>query len=385
MSGALKTRGIFVKHNNNFDLLRLMAAAQVMFMHAVGHLHLPTGQPLTTFVWAVPGVPCFFIISGFLVMGSALQSSSVGSFFRKRALRIYPALIVNILILELVVFSTGQLLGGKYPLAYAETLAAYMATASVAVGTFLTKIPEIYTFQSGPFDGLLPFYPSGVMWTLTIELSFYLVVPLFAFLVLWNRRLALIAIAAAFTASVLYAQSLSREFSAQHEILDSLVPQYFWMFAIGMIARISWHRIAPLFEGKALFWVPLYFVVSFYGYRAGWFELAIDFHYDTSPVLAARIVLLACALLSAAYTFQNASAFLRGNDISYGVYLWHMLFITLALALGFKESAWLWIAVPGCTLAAAAASWVLVERPALRLKEGWQIFRVAPSANTESA
>jgi peptidoglycan/LPS O-acetylase OafA/YrhL len=73
-------------------------------------------------------------------------------------------------------------------------------------------------------------------------------------------------------------------------------------------------------------------------------------------------------VLSCAYTCKVASSWLKGTDLSYGIYLWHMLFVTIFLANGFTQSGWLWPIVITCTLGAAALSWFGIERPALKFK-----------------
>jgi peptidoglycan/LPS O-acetylase OafA/YrhL len=70
-----------VKHDNNFDLLRLFAACQVVYMHGVFQLKLPSGGLFFDLASAFPGVACFFIISGFLVSKSYLDSTIPAYFF----------------------------------------------------------------------------------------------------------------------------------------------------------------------------------------------------------------------------------------------------------------------------------------------------------------
>lgn len=44
---------------NNFDLIRLFAAAQVAIQHGMGHLQVD-GGPIGTMLSLAPGVPIFF-------------------------------------------------------------------------------------------------------------------------------------------------------------------------------------------------------------------------------------------------------------------------------------------------------------------------------------
>ena len=92
-----------VSTDNNFDLIRLIAAAQVAVRHCLVHMGFE-GSPLTNLVSVFPGVPIFFFISGFLIFQSHRVSQSRRQFFVNRVLRIYPALIVCFAVSVVAVF-----------------------------------------------------------------------------------------------------------------------------------------------------------------------------------------------------------------------------------------------------------------------------------------
>ena len=60
---------------------------------------------------------------------------------------------------------------------------------------------------------------------------------------------------------------------------------------------------------------------------------------------------------------------LRGNDISYGVYIYHGLLINLFVEMEVIGSVETLMLVMGCTYLIAYVSWIAVERPFLRRKE----------------
>src|SRR5438132_14206383 len=89
---------------NNFDALRLVAAASVVFSHSFlvtegtqDHewLILLTGNQS---ILGLAGVFVFFAISGFLVTQSFEQTGDALRFLAKRALRIFPGLFVATLV-----------------------------------------------------------------------------------------------------------------------------------------------------------------------------------------------------------------------------------------------------------------------------------------------
>ncbi len=73
----------------NFDILRLLLAVEVVFVHAWATVD-------ASFNWDgyVMAVPAFLAISGFLVLQSYAESGSWRTFIRKRVLRIMPALLL---------------------------------------------------------------------------------------------------------------------------------------------------------------------------------------------------------------------------------------------------------------------------------------------------
>ncbi len=88
--------------DNNLNLLRFLAAAAVALSHS---FLLVTGDPesrplmkATGFSIGYHAVDIFFVISGFLVTQSWMRRNSLLDFTVARALRIYPALAVCVVL-----------------------------------------------------------------------------------------------------------------------------------------------------------------------------------------------------------------------------------------------------------------------------------------------
>lgn len=97
---------VLIRKQNNFDLLRLLCSLLVIAGHAVP---LQDAPPQYTKYVAYSntsldriGVLLFFFLSGLLVTSSLSRTSSLISFVMSRILRIWPALIVNVLLLSLL-------------------------------------------------------------------------------------------------------------------------------------------------------------------------------------------------------------------------------------------------------------------------------------------
>jgi peptidoglycan/LPS O-acetylase OafA/YrhL len=89
-----------VQTRNNFDLIRLFAAAQVAVSHAADWMHVPL--PWLNILGYFPGVPIFFFISGYLIYQSYANIKTpdrLRVFTINRILRLFPALSICIVVM----------------------------------------------------------------------------------------------------------------------------------------------------------------------------------------------------------------------------------------------------------------------------------------------
>ena len=160
------------KRTNNFDLLRLIAAVLVLVGHAPLILNAvyysfdpfaPVfGHPLHSF-----GLVVFFVISGFLVTRSWERRPSLFNFMTARILRLYPGLIVAMLILVFIVgpLITKTDLGNYFT---ATTTYKYLANATLIRITYV--LPGV--FEGNPIGPSL----NGSLWSLPYEFFCYFIV-----------------------------------------------------------------------------------------------------------------------------------------------------------------------------------------------------------------
>lgn len=347
-------------HKNNFNLLRLAAACQVVFTHSHAHLELPANSVLITVLAQFPGVACFFVISGFLVTDSCLRSNT-GDFFRKRARRIYPALAVNIVTLEFLVLLTGGHKADSWLNYFTVYIPTYVITAS-------DQIASQYIVINHNVGWFFSRYPSGVLWTLTVELTFYALLPVILSIARRSRRAGTAALALLIAISISFsATTVSRTFYSSHPIPNITVLPYLWIFSFGILARLYWKEAARLFENRILFWIALYFVVILVSCGIFNSPQLLDYKYTIGVVVVFRVLVLSGVVLSAAYSFTHLSTraeFLSRNDFSYGLYLWHMLVVTTLMSCNLTGHWWLWPVVYSLGLALAAISWFWIEVPA---------------------
>ncbi len=329
---------------NNFDLVRLLAALQVVFFHCINRLDLHPGA------WSVPisffhGVPIFFVASGFMVSASyERQQGNLKRYFKNRALRILPGLWVCLLVTVIVTSFFGF-----RPHRFID----FLWLPAQMVGLIYTP-PYLRSFGSGVYNGAL--------WTIPLELQFYIVLPavyLIAFRKRSNRML-LLALACFTVLSIFLAYYAPVDFGHYEPPLHKLtrysfLPQ-FYLFLYGVVLQRYRAFQSKWIAGKALYWALL--LIAFCYLKPDW---------PAANNLA--LLLLGTTAISAAYTIPSVSSFLKEQDISYGVYVYHGLIINVLVMTGhlggWRNSLLLFVA----TILIASCSWHFVERPILRSKQ----------------
>ena len=145
---------------NAFDVLRLFSVIQVMTLHfnAFFYQNRP-GMHLgyRGLVRLFPGVVILFSLSGFLIAASYENSASVKEFFRKRILRIYPALWLCTIVNLIVLYCLGQDIFNREMLLWAGTQIIGIANTPASLKHFAT----------GSINGAL--------WTVFTQIQLYVV------------------------------------------------------------------------------------------------------------------------------------------------------------------------------------------------------------------
>ena len=334
---------------NAIGLLRFSLAALVI----VHHTRVLGGfgeDPVLRFsrgqadlgVFAVAG---FFAISGFLVTRSA-ERSSTARYLWHRALRVFPAFWVCLIVIAL----------GFGPLMWLHehgTLSGYGTSADASPLGYLANNFYLLINQVR-IDGLLSGNPyptaiNGSLWTLAYEFSWYFVVALAAAAGLFRRRLAIFALIAFLVGSYLLAAD---PLGGIPVIGYALSSRFGLAFSLGMAAYL-WRDRIPLDDRLAVV-AGLAFVVTL---RFGFFSTI-------------GMAALAYGVLWAAWRLPFRRFGTR-IDLSYGVYIYAFpVQQTIALFGGHALGAPLFLAASlAGTLPLAFLSQVVVERPALRLKD----------------
>jgi peptidoglycan/LPS O-acetylase OafA/YrhL len=343
------------------DGLRAVAVLSVIIFH-VDFLTLPGG---------FTGVDMFFVISGYVISQSLYTRSDMSfsaylaDFYRRRFLRIVPALLVVLVACALVsaMFVPQAWLSAQND---QTGLAAYFGLSNF----MLAWNSDTYFSPSTQLN------PYTHTWTLAVEEQFYLVFPLIYFVWLRFRQrhslawalLPLLALASLVFSGVQTEQSPFEAFY--------LLPSRFWelasgamlfqLVATGRLALPSAATPAVLFAGLALVSGGLIFAD------------AKHFPFPWAVLTIAGTLLTLAAVVQKTDTpspllrlLQSTPATYVGR-LSYSLYLWHWpVLVFLRWTIGLEQLA-VQLAYPVIVAALAAASYHWVETP---LRTGRSLFQ----------
>ena len=337
--------------DNNFQLIRLLAATGVVLFHSYALTDHWTDEPLWQRMpelnFGALGVSCFFVISGFLVTQSWLARERVVPFVAARALRIYPALAGAVVLTVALAWISGTL-----------SLAGFLTDPqTLDYIVHVTPAWDIRHQLPGAFpENPIPHDVNGSLWTLPIELRLYVAVLAAGVIGLLARRVAWFALL-----WLLLLWWLVSPAGLPAPPFDKVTGDLVLLFALGSLASV-WRQAIPL--SLAIAAVALMLVII-------------------NPADLARgalfAPLLAYIVLVAAYHPRLAwPAFNRVGDYSYGVYVYSFpIQQTLVQRIPGIEPAPLFALAMVLTLVVAALSWHFLEQPALGLKS-----RFGPSDRT---
>ncbi|MEQ1788901.1 MAG: acyltransferase family protein, partial [Rickettsiales bacterium] len=174
-----------IDHNNNFNALRLCAALLVMLDHALDafsiNIELFTHNSVFGIGIGTFGVTIFFVISGFLVTQSWLNTQRVDLFLLNRAIRIYPALLVNVAITLLLIFISSSFLSSIQTSVELNALIASPFKAFQAISQEIPAILQRVTFILIP-DAISKLHNIS-LWTLPYEVLCYSILCILCFFI----------------------------------------------------------------------------------------------------------------------------------------------------------------------------------------------------------
>lgn len=351
---AAKDAGKNFPSRNNFDLIRLVAASQVAVVHATYNLglHFPAHERVMQLLECFPGVPIFFAVSGFLISASYRRAPSLCQYAANRALRIFPALWACFILGLGLAFLSGYFVHNPVPM---PTFVAWTAGQLSFVQFFNPQFMREYG------EGVL----NGSLWTIPVEMQFYLLTPIILITLRRGWMIFACLFAISIVANLIHGQGLDGQLAgslAEKLHAVSFLPWIF-MFLTGMLLEVMWPCIRRFVEGKGLCWLAGYACLT-----ALQMAFGIGLHGNALPFPYA--IFLSITTISLAFTRgQWAERLLHRNDISYGIYIYHMPIYNFCLELwGPLKGAPLMLAILSVPVV-SLVSWRLIEAPSMRLKK----------------
>lgn len=330
-------------NKNSLDLLRLVAAAMVLYSHQYALLGLAEPAFISWDTIGRAGVTIFFFLSGYLVWSSWDRDPHFKRFFQRRVLRIFPALWVVCLLSVFVLGPVVSVLSLRDYFLSSLTW-SYLATALLVPARIL---PGLFTANH------FPLVVNGSLWTLPVEFLCYCTIAVVGLTVLAAKLRRGLAIGLALAGVVLVAT------------YGPLVIGVFFVPHLEMVAMFWWGAVYGycLKRERERFGVAVVF-----------FAIAFTAFALLGPRGFERTAMLVCAA-ALVHVARHVTAGARLTDplgdLSYGVYIFafpvQQLGVHYGRGLGWSFGTYLSVSLLA-TLGLAYASWHRVEKRALRFK-----------------
>lgn len=337
-----------IKTTNNFGFLRLLFASLVILSHSA---ELIDGNPSREILHSIFGtttlgslaVTGFFLISGYLITASLINSRTIQSYFTKRILRIYPGFIVASLI---SIFIFAPLSGG------------WVLIQNFSIADWL-KIPfkmAILTqpWVEGAFATVKNQALNASMWTIKYEFLCY--VSILVLVLSSLKKRTMISVFVVSLAVYLYTVFANHDWvmTKPFDLSVHFYSKFLLAFSAGSLyylyrEQIVWHK---------------------YGSQFAFVLLVLSMCYERTAHLG-LVVFGGYLLFKFALDYKNTFLSQIGTrtDISYGVYLYAFPFQNLMIQYnGGISPNLLSFYTLIYTFIIGYLSWILVEKPFMDMK-----------------
>ncbi|SDW18389.1 acyltransferase family protein [Flavobacterium degerlachei] len=290
--------------NNNkncFDFLRMFFAIDILLAH-LGELSQNKNLHfLLDYTNAIIGIKGFFVISGFLVAKSYINTPSLRKYFVKRVKRIVPAYIFVLLLSVLILAFFG-----KYSVIDYFTdinVYKYLGWNSVFLNFMHPCLPGI-------FENNLICAVNGALWTLKVEEGFYIALP-FIFYFIKKVKKPFVVLITLYFLSLLYWFLMDDYFNMP--LLAKQLPGYLAYFVVGIFLYLNLKFV--LDNNKTLLLLAISTLLI-----SNYLDLNLSVFY---PAVFGTLV------IAAAYSFPFLNNLGKFGDFTYGLYIYHFPIIQL--------------------------------------------------------
>lgn len=338
------------QRDNSLNLLRLLFATFVLVGHSFGMINAQNNLPsVLTYIMSL-AVPCFFVVSGYLITGSAIKNS-FKRFLTKRLARIYPAYFIMLLVVVIFLAPIDYRWGGG------TGLLGYLHLDPSPIKFLLSNIclflvsPKIgNTISSTNWN--------GSAWTLIFEFSCYIGIGVLIWIL-----------------SKLKVKNRLKTISSIYLLL--ILISFFYPRPEGVLDRnignlfVTMVNLSSIFLGGSI----VYLIKDKLVFSMKWFLLSI---LACTFIMSLLPQCWACELSAIPMIYiilfisvkLKSPSFIKKNDISYGLYIYawplQSLIADYILINGVEINVYLYILICWVVSAIfATVSWFKVEKPVL--------------------
>jgi peptidoglycan/LPS O-acetylase OafA/YrhL len=344
------------QYSRNLSILRFLFATLVMYSHSFSIVQgvnaVDPFERMAGLSLGATSVCAFFIISGFLVTQSFIKNNDPQYWFASRLLRIYPALIVAV-ILFVFVFGLALTTDNKIQYIAEASWINYLGTnATLYTEKTINGLSGV--FGNTPLSGAF----NLSLWTLPFEVKMYLI--FFSFFLLKIHKIRSIYLLIISTFILIHISNTIMETTLTH--FNKTLIQFISYFGIGSLYYIFKDKI--LISKKILF--SLFILVS----AAYLFSIQNLFYLIFT-------VFLSYLIFTLSFRVKNIDLKFFENDYSYGLYIYAFPIQQTYMHIYNKYQIYYvyhldphehFIASFFTTLLLAMLSWHLIEKKSLQFK-----------------
>jgi len=339
------------KRNNNFNLIRMLAAIAVLVSHSYPlSLGESAVEPLYNLLGLTLGelaVITFFCVSGFFISMSRDRAPSNIDFFSARFLRIYPGLTLVLLLAAFVVGTIFTTLSIADYLSNGKTY-SYISS-NLTLFSMKFQLPGL--FEDNPYPGI-----NGSLWTLFYEVMLYVLVGVLGAVSFFGSGRRFFWFLTIYLAIYVGYKLIAAQIPQLAELHRT---QFFFTWSFPFVIGMSLYRYRRNVKLRLLWLLPLIALAGLAWHTACFFELFV----------------LAWSYLIFYLGFSTNSWVDRYNklgDYSYGVYIYAFPVqeILAHLYKGIDPLTMMALAFPE-VLVAAVLSWHFIEKPCMSMRHNF--------------
>lgn len=333
-------------NRNALDLFRIIATVQVFLGHVITHFALPQ---FTDAVYFLRGVPILFVLCGFLAAKS-LDKYGAKEYWLRRGIRILPGFWGCILINTLIIF------------------VLYQVPSLIDGGIYaVTQFLGLNFYTGGWLRGYGVGTPNGVLWTIGVQLQFFLLAPMLYQGIKkagFSKTLIVIGIFTLISIVIQRCEGFLPEIL--FKLVGVTVLPYLYFLLLGMAGWCYRDRLIPALEKVRWLLLAVYILWKLAENHLGFPHILDGVMYNTVTTLLVGLLVFA---------FGFSFKWRMKQDLTYGFYLYHMVFINIAVHFGYRtlglnlQSVVVAMLITVLPLVFAWLSQKLIENPVAKLAE----------------